>query len=126
MADVESQAVASWIQAGGVVAFAAAVLWELRLMRPILTEVKTVLASLLERERMRGEQRAELIELRRRHEESAPSHRHEDFSDATDAVSLPPLPPQKPKAKHKIPSNPRGYPIPSGYRPPSKPPDDED
>ena len=48
---------ASWIQAGGVVAFASAVLWELRSQRPVLQSIKEVLAALLERERIRGERR---------------------------------------------------------------------
>jgi hypothetical protein len=56
--------IASWVQAGGVVAFAAAVWWELKLQRrersdrdkehtTILTSIKETLSALLERERSR-------------------------------------------------------------------------
>ncbi len=40
--------VASWIQAGGVVAFAAAVWWELRQLRPLMTKVSEMLVAVLE------------------------------------------------------------------------------
>ncbi len=98
MSDAEqSTAIAGWVQTGGVVAFAGAVLWELRLMRPILAEVKSVLASLLERERMRSEQRAELIRQRdsRRGDSRPPQSRRSSrdeefgFEDVTDAVAIP-------------------------------------
>lgn len=111
MPDVEqSTAIAGWVQAGGVVAFAGAVLWELKQLRPIMSEVKQVLASMLERERMRSEQRAQLIEQRR------PTH--EIFDDTTDAVALPLTPPKRPR------SNPRGYPV--GNYGPMKPPRDDE
>lgn len=57
MADVADGSLASWIQAGGVVAFATAVLVELRGIRPTLTGIKEVLAALLERERIRNDRR---------------------------------------------------------------------
>jgi hypothetical protein len=60
---VDGQA-ASWIQTGGVLAFAAVVLFELRKLGPVLNawvstmgEVKEVLAALLERERIRDARR---------------------------------------------------------------------
>lgn len=62
---------AGWIQAGGVVAFATAVMVELRAIRPTLTSIKEVLSALLERERIRGE---------RRREPSAP-HKRPEWSD---------------------------------------------
>jgi hypothetical protein len=62
-ADVQ---LASWVQAGGVVAFATAVLLELRAMRPVLGEIKTVLAALLERDRIR--------DTRRRSDSSGPHY----------------------------------------------------
>lgn len=56
---------ASWIQAGGVLAFASAVLWQLRDLKPILKAVADTLlqvqltqAALLERERVRAEAKA--------------------------------------------------------------------
>lgn len=45
----ELDALAPWVQAGGLVAFAAAVLLELRAQRPILVDIRTQLARLLER-----------------------------------------------------------------------------
>jgi hypothetical protein len=56
---------ASWIQTGGVLAFASLVMWHLRDLKPTLEGVKTtlvnvqlLLAGILERERMKGENRA--------------------------------------------------------------------
>jgi hypothetical protein len=99
MADIEqSNAVASWVQAGGVVAFAGAVLLELKQLRPIMSEVKQVLASMLERERMRAEQRAQILQ-----QQGIPENR---WDDVTDAVSMPV---QKPILKRRSP--PRGYPV---------------
>lgn len=81
MPDLPDASVASWVQAGGVVAFAGAVLWELKQLRPIMSEVKGILASLLERERMRSEQRAELIR-----QQATP---HYVWDDVTDAIGEP-------------------------------------
>jgi hypothetical protein len=57
-----SSSTASWIQAGGVVAFGALVLVILRQLKPVLDAVQVTLmdvgrtmAALLERERVRGE-----------------------------------------------------------------------
>lgn len=61
--------VVSWVQAGGVLAFAAMVMWRLekylggleptiKAFDKTMDEVKTVLAQLLERERFRDERRA--------------------------------------------------------------------
>jgi hypothetical protein len=113
---------ASWLQTGGVIAFAAAVLWELRQLRPLikgwieerqrdrdlLSEVKIILGALLERERMRGEQRAKLIKQGRLPPDDAPD---EAFDDITDNVSLPE---QKPKRQGTGHTPPAGYPI-GGY-----------
>lgn len=63
--------VAEWLQTGGVLAFAGAVMWELRQLRPLfaqliqerqedralVAEVKAILAALLERERIRDERK---------------------------------------------------------------------
>jgi hypothetical protein len=99
MADAEqANAVAGWVQAGGVVAFAGAVLWELKQLRPIMAEVKQVLTSMLERERMRAEQRSQLLQ-----QQGVPDGR---WDDVTDAVSMPVTP-----IKRRAPSNPRGYPV---------------
>lgn len=81
MPDATAATTASWIQAGGVLAFAGAVLWELRQLRPIMAEVKTVLASLLERERMRAEQRAQIIAA-----QAVPA---QVWDDTTDAIGEP-------------------------------------
>lgn len=80
MADVDATT-ASWIQAGGVLAFAGAVLWELRQLRPLIAEVRQVLASLLERERMRAEQRAQLL--------AAQAVPNQVWDDETDAIAEP-------------------------------------
>lgn len=64
MADVSDGSLASWVQTGGVGLFAAAVLWQLRRMEPILKQVGETLSALLERERMRAEREA--IEVARR------------------------------------------------------------
>lgn len=77
MADVSDGSVTSWVQTGGVWAFAGAVLWELKQLRPVIkewidalakvreeitasakahAEVRVVLAGILERERWRDEQ----------------------------------------------------------------------
>jgi hypothetical protein len=80
VADMADPALTSWLQTGGVLAFAGAVLWELRQLRPLikdwieqrqqdrdlLGEVKRILSVLLERERMRSEQREKLIKMGRR------------------------------------------------------------
>lgn len=65
MADLSDPSIAGWIQTGGVVAFASAVLLQLRDMKPLfkaigdtLTEVRTTLSALLERERARAERLA--------------------------------------------------------------------
>ena len=66
MADIAGDAsLASWVQAGGVIAFAGAVLMQLREIKPFLGEltktlgeVRTTMASLLERERTRAERLA--------------------------------------------------------------------
>jgi hypothetical protein len=62
---------AGWIQAGGVVAFAVAVLFELRKLGPLFTaittvlvDVRTTMSALLERERARAE-RIAAVEARR-------------------------------------------------------------
>jgi hypothetical protein len=43
-----------WLQAGGVLAFAAAVWWELREQGKIMRALADAVAALLERDRMRG------------------------------------------------------------------------
>lgn len=54
-AEVEaSSGLAQWVQAGGVLAFAGAVWFELRRLRPIMDSIHATLAALLERDRMRG------------------------------------------------------------------------
>lgn len=132
----ELAALSGWIQTGGVLAFAGAVLWELKQLRPLfkamieerqkdretMTEVKVVLSSLLERERMRAEQRAQLIELRRRGDSDRPVSRRpqENYDDTTDAVAMPLQPIKK---RHR--SNPGGHPI-GGYGPIKPPRDDSD
>lgn len=73
MADVAGSEVAGWVQAGGVVAFATAVLVELRAMRPVIAEIKTVLAALLERDRIRDS---------RRRDSSGPHTRPSSHSEA--------------------------------------------
>jgi hypothetical protein len=114
----QSNNVASWVQAGGVVAFAAAVLWELKQLRPIMSEVAQVLAKMLERERMRAEQRAQLLQLQQGGERRAPIP-VEGWDDTTDAVAMPVKPPKKRSA-----TSPRGYPV-SVYGP-LRPPRDEE
>lgn len=108
---------ASWIQTGGVLAFAGAVLWELKQLRPLIKEwieerradrdligeVKTLLAQLLERERMRSEQRAQL--LRRKAESDQPLP--EQWEDVTDNVSIPtPVPKRAHTAPFGLPYGP--------------------
>jgi hypothetical protein len=65
VADISDGSVASWVQAGGVLAFASAVLWQLRDLKPLFSEIGRViadvektLAALLERERIRHERQA--------------------------------------------------------------------
>lgn len=72
MADAADGSLASWVQAGGVGLFAAAVLWQLRDLKPVLKavgetlgEVKSTLAALLERERARAERIAAQEALRK-------------------------------------------------------------
>ena len=62
---------APWVQTGGLLAFAGAVLWELRQLRPLfkqlvserqedrtlIADVRAILAALLERERIRDERK---------------------------------------------------------------------
>lgn len=72
MPDVADSSLASWVQAGGVVAFATAVLWELRGLKPTLRKIEDVLAALLERDRIRGE---------RRRDSSGPHHRPSSHSE---------------------------------------------
>jgi hypothetical protein len=62
MADVADGSLTSWLQTGGVLAFAGAVLYQLRELKPFLkdlvetlTLVRTTMAALLERERARAE-----------------------------------------------------------------------
>jgi hypothetical protein len=75
------------------------VLWELRLLRPVLGEVQKILTALLERERMRSEQREKLLRMGG----AVP----EEFEhDVTDAVALPP-------PKRRTP--PQGYPTGGEY-----------
>jgi hypothetical protein len=110
VADLADASIASWVQAGGVVAFAGAVLWELKQLRPIMGEVKSILSSLLERERMRAEQRAQIIAR----QQAVP---HQVWDDVTDAITEP-----VPKVRRKTPARPFG-----GYGPsrPSTNHDDE-
>lgn len=63
--------VAPWVQTGSLLAFAGAVLWELRQLRPLferlvserqedrslIADVRVILAALLERERIRDERK---------------------------------------------------------------------
>lgn len=49
-----SVAVAQWVQAGGVVGFAALVYLELRAVRPLLRSLDLAVQALLERERSRS------------------------------------------------------------------------
>jgi hypothetical protein len=121
-----STATASWIQTGGVLAFAAAVLWELKQLRPLikewidqrekdrglLNEVKTILSVLLERERMRAAQRDLL--LRQAGVTTPPSSTPPPLPadqnwdlDNTGAVEVPLQ--KRPK------TNPQGYPAASEY-----------
>jgi hypothetical protein len=109
--------VASWGQTGAVVLFAAAVLWELRQLRPLIKEwieqrqadrdlladVKNILARLLERERMRAEQRTKLLKMRGGEVDEAWDE------DVTDAVTEPV--PRQPSRPVKMKSPPHGYPI---------------
>lgn len=50
----ESVAIAQWVQAGGVVAFATLVYLELRAVRPLLRSLDLAVQVLLERERQRS------------------------------------------------------------------------
>ena len=60
-----NDAIASWVQSGGVLAFSALVFWLLRQLLPVLGEIKeclhemrVTLGALLERDRMRDEREA--------------------------------------------------------------------
>jgi hypothetical protein len=75
MADVTGGdgSLTSWVQTGGVLAFAGAVLYQLRELKPVLKEVgeilsqvRSTLAALLERERARAERIAAQDALRAR------------------------------------------------------------
>jgi len=44
-----SSEVATWVQAGGLLAFASAVYWELRQLRPFLKDISEALAVLRDR-----------------------------------------------------------------------------
>lgn len=79
MADAADGSLASWVQAGGVGLFAAAVLWQLRDLKPVLkavgetlTRVETTLSALLERERARAERLAAQDAARQAAQSGAP------------------------------------------------------
>lgn len=119
MADVAiaDPTLTSWIQTGGVVAFASLVFYELRQLRPLvkewieqrkedrglLAEVKNILSVLLERERMRSEQRAKLLRLSAERMGGAPEDWDTDDTGAFE-VETPSRPVKRPK------TNPHGHP----------------
>lgn len=101
MADVVGDAsLTSWVQTGGVVAFAAAVLYQLRELKPFLkdltstlTLVQTTLASLLERERARAERIAAQDAQRAA---AVINPVPEQFEDLTGPIEVPRRPTQTP------------------------------
>jgi hypothetical protein len=120
MADVADGSVASWVQAGGVGLFAAAVLWQLRDLKPIfkavgetLTRVETTLAALLERERTRGERLAAQDALRRGRLATLEGREETWEDEPTGAAEVPVLPPRR--------TPPRGAPVVGGGYGPTKP-----
>lgn len=57
MVDIsQSQEVASWVQTGGLLAFASAVYWEIRQIRPWMKSIAEALAVLKDRDGIVGQE----------------------------------------------------------------------